>query len=175
MFLELLFADQTNVDGDQSGFLVKHVKAHILSSTEVQTSVPPLNIIDGTDVEGEHAPCCRGPDGRIEPRVPHVLYEAAERLASGILRQVVGCRKGSATNLLMYVSVPVCFIYCCCRLYSYTFLHTACDQWKTQPFSSTSGMMDTKPFHIARSKSITTRFTRGSDGSSPITARRTSL
>ena len=67
MFLELLFADQTNLDGDQSGFLVKelyqHVKAHLLSSTEVQTSVPPLNIVVGTDVEGEHAPCCRGPDG----------------------------------------------------------------------------------------------------------------
>ena len=31
----------------------------------------------------------RGPDGRFEPRVPHILYEAAERLASGILRQVV--------------------------------------------------------------------------------------
>ena len=97
VFLEILFADQTNLDGDQSGFLVKqlyqHVKAHLLLSTEVQTSVPPLNIVVGTDVEGEHAPCCRGPDDRLEPHVLHVLYKAAERLASGILRQVVEYRR----------------------------------------------------------------------------------
>ena len=111
MFLELLFADQTNVDGDQSGFLVKqlyrHVKAHILSSTEVQTSVLPLNIIDGTDVEGEHAPCCRGPDGRIEPRVPHQVVECRRYVLSreeGQCNQSLDVRKRSCMFHILLLS-----------------------------------------------------------------------
>ena len=69
--------------------------------------------------------------------------------------------------LIILILISLILIIITINIILLSFLHRACVQWNTQPFTVRSGRTSQRQFHIAFSKSIMTWLTSGFCGTRP--------